>query len=194
MKFPIDIQIKLSMALLVLIGTRFTMAEMTDIKKNPKLCQASLTAKFTESAPRDRFEFINVSGEGWQIQKLSLALASSDGNLIFDTEDGGTGVEVFQAYRQESTSATIESVAKPADGDQTIEITFSDFPAGANYTFSIDVDDQLTQSKLGNIRVAGSEINGAGITVDFLSPKGEVTTSQSVFTTDSTSDVKHACP
>ena len=193
MKFPIDIQIKLSMALLVLIGTRFTMAEMTEVANNSKSCQAALSAKFTESAPRDRFAFTNVSSDGWQIQKLSLRLATSDGKLIFDTEDGGTGVEVFQPYRQESTTATVQGVSQPADGDQSMQINFSDFPAGANYTFSIDVDDQLSQSELGNIRVAGSEINGAGIKVDFLSPEGKRKSEQGTFKTDSTSFVKASC-
>ena len=194
MKFSISTQTKLSMALLVLIGTQFTLAEMTSkAETNHQNCQAVLSAKFTESAPRDRFHFSNVSSDGWQVQSVMLQLAGSDGNLIFDTEEGGTGVEVFQKFREESQSATTAVVNEPADGDQSLTIEFSDFPAGANYTFSIDLDDQLKQSELGNIRVSGSEINGAVISVSFVSPDGKVESADGTFDSKSHSHVAADC-
>lgn len=182
------------MALLVLVGTRFTLAEITNKEQsNQQHCQAVLSAKFTESAPRDKFRFYNMSSDGWQVQSVKLQLAGSDGNLVFDTEEGGTGVEVFQKFREESQSAKAAVVNEPADGDQSLTIEFSDFPSGANYTFSIDLDDQLKQSELGNIRVSGSEINGAEISVEFVSLDGKVESTDSTFDNNSRSHVRADC-
>ena len=124
---------------------------------------------------------------------MKLQLAGSDGNLVFDTEEGGTGVEVFQKFREESQSAKAAVVNEPADGDQSLTIEFSDFPSGANYTFSIDLDDQLKQSELGNIRVSGSEINGAEISVEFVSLDGKVESTDSTFDNNSRSHVRADC-
>ncbi len=184
------------MALLVLICTRFTLAEITNKEQNGKSqhhCQVVLIAKFTESAPHDSVEFRNMSSDGWHVQSVLLTLDSSGGNLIFDTEEGGNGVEVYQQNHEESDSARPASIAKAADGDQSLQINFSDFPSGANYIFSINLDDQLAQSELGNVRVAGGEINGAALVAEIVSPDGTVENVDSTFGKDSRAIVKADC-
>ncbi len=130
-------------------------------------CAQSLEANFIEGAPRDNFTFINLSNERWQVKIIDIDLADSAGQLIFDTEAGGTGVEVFQLYKQESGDATIANVTPPADGADKMKLEFSEFKSQQSFRFSIDVDDTLTNSSLGQIRVTGGELNGATLTVTF---------------------------
>lgn len=173
------------MALLVLIGTRFTLAEITNKEQNGKSqhhCQVVLIAKFTESALYDGVEFRKMSSDGWDVPSVLLTLNSSSGNLVFDTEDGGNSVEVYQPNHEESDNA------RPAS-----TINFNEFPSGTNYIFSIDLDDQLTQSEPGNIRVAGGEINGAALVAEFVSPDCTVETLDSTFGKDNRSMVKTDC-
>ena len=67
-------------------------------------CNIDIQARFIEGAPRDRFVIANKSTAA-VISGVSLDLAPSAGRLTFDTESGGSGVEVFQLYRAESISA-----------------------------------------------------------------------------------------
>lgn len=78
-------------------------------------CEQSLSASFIESAPRDRFQFTNLSSDQWLIKTIAIDLAGSAGQLIFDTREGGDGVEVFQQYQTESGSATVAQVTQPED-------------------------------------------------------------------------------
>ena len=68
-------------------------------------CVHDVALVFTESAPRDRFEVINDSSPGQRVQRLTLDLAGSAGRLIFDTVEGGPGINVFQPFRVESGEA-----------------------------------------------------------------------------------------
>lgn len=120
---------------------------------------------FTESAPRDRFEVINDSSPGQRIQRLTLNLTGSAGRLIFDTAEGGTGVEVFQPFRVESGEARLSKTPVVKDGSDRLELTFTQFEPGQRLVFSIDVDDRLPASDLGQIRVSGSEMAGALLSV-----------------------------
>jgi hypothetical protein len=110
--------------------------------------------RFVESAPRDRFE-LRV-GE-IALRAVTVDLRGSAGRLIFDTVDGGTGVQVFQPLRDEggTTGGTV------ADGAEVIKVLLSDGAAGTRAVFSIDVDDRLATSDLGQIRVTGGEMAGA---------------------------------
>jgi hypothetical protein len=44
------------------------------------------------------------------------------------------------------------------DGSDAINLDFKKFSGGDSFTFSIDVDDQLTASELGQIRITGGEM------------------------------------
>ena len=52
----------------------------------------------------------------------------------------------------------ISNVALVEDGADAINLNFEKFSSGESFTFSIDVDDQLTTSQLGQIRVTGGEM------------------------------------
>ncbi len=191
MKYSLSGQVKLSMALVVIGTANLTMASITD--KTDARCEAALTAKFTESAPRDRFSFVNTSSAAWSVKNITVELASAKGNLVFDTQRGGAGVEVFQPYRLESTSAEVADVQIPDDGGQTITIRFDKFPAGADYVFSIDIDDQLTDSSLGNIRVTGGELTGTTVMAEFVSDTGARETQTASFKADYKTNLMAAC-
>ena len=136
-------------------------------------CNVQIQGRFIEGAPRDRFVFSNNSADGWNIVQLMLALENSNGKLIFDTTDQGAGVEVFQPFRTESNSASLSAEPDITDGDQNVTLSFSRFTAGQTFQFSIDVDDQLTRSELGQIRVANSEMQGALVQLEVVSEKGQ---------------------
>jgi len=96
-----------------------------------------------------------------------------EGNLIFDITAEGAGVEGFQSFRNEDGEPCLQAEPTVLDGEQTINLTFSTFAPGQDYQFSIDLDDQLTQSELGQIRVSGSEITGATLTFDIVNGTGD---------------------
>jgi len=130
-------------------------------------CSASAEARFIESAPRDRFEISNKSRQGVQIASIDIDLKGSKGNLIFDTIEGGEGVEVFQPYRTANGKELLVLEPKVADGAEQIALVFKQFGPDKGFSFSIDVDDRLANSELGNIRVSGSEMQGAKMTIKF---------------------------
>ncbi|MEM9637565.1 MAG: aggregation factor core [Pseudomonadota bacterium] len=121
-------------------------------------CLQALTVKFVESALRDRFDIIHTA-TGVFVTGVSIDLRGSAGALVFDTEEGGAGTEVFQPFRPD---AGIEA-AEIEDGARSIELTLQDLSAGQRTGFTIDVDDQREQSDLGQIRVTGGELAGAGV-------------------------------
>jgi len=127
-------------------------------------CGVDIQARFIESAPRDRFVFENKSSIATEIASLTLDMRPSAGRLIFDTESGGSGVEVFQLYRGEGGDAELAALPTVRDGDDMLALAFKSFSTGQTYRFSIDVDDQLTNSDLGQIRVSGGEMQGAQLT------------------------------
>jgi len=129
----------------------------------PTACVALLEVRFVESAPRDRFEFLVPPAGPATVESIRLDLAGSVGELVFDTEPGGDGVEVYQPFRVERGEAMLLGAAPLADGGRRVELDFTGFGAGERFTFSIDVDDRLAASELGQIRVSGSEIEGASL-------------------------------
>lgn len=127
-------------------------------------CRLDLNVKFIESAPRDRFVIQNNSSTSVEILSASIDLSSSQGDLIFDTEDGGTGVEVFQQFKSETDKVKLVFYPDVRDGDSQLDIAFEKFAQFEEYQFSIDVDDQNSKSDLGQIRVTGGELAGAKVT------------------------------
>lgn len=130
-------------------------------------CDDLVTIHFEEGAPVDTFMIRNRS-ENLAISAVHIDLSRSSGRLIFDTTSGGDGVDVFQPYKTVSGSAKIAEPVSVGDGAQQISIRFESFPAGSDYTFSIDVDDQLTASELGQTRISGGEMEGAVANLDLV--------------------------
>lgn len=117
------------------------------------------TIRFIESAPRDRFE-IAVGNQ--ELHAVTIDLRGSAGRLIFDTAAGGTGVEVFQPLRDEGGT----QAGDVPDGAEAVTLRLRDARAGTRAAFSIDVDDRLTMSDLGQIRVTGGEMAGARVSFE----------------------------
>jgi hypothetical protein len=157
-------------------------------------CVHEVSMVFTESAPRDRFEIHNGSSAGQRIQRLTLDLSGSLGKLIFDTIEGGTGVEVFQPFRIEPGEAQLKGSPVVQDGSDRLTLDFARFEPGQHFRFSIDVDDQLAASDLGQIRVSGREMEGALLTA-VLGPRGGAGTElQARVDGNNRARVKASCP
>jgi hypothetical protein len=156
-------------------------------------CVQEVSMVFVESAPRDRFEIRNDSSTGQRIQQLTLDLSPSAGRLIFDTLEGGTGVEVFQPFRVETGEAKLRGSPVIQDGSERLTLNFTRFEPGERFVFSIDVDDQLTASDLGQIRVSGPEMEGALLSAVFGPSGGASTKLQARVDGNNRARAKAAC-
>ena len=128
----------------------------------PLSAMAQIDARFVEGAPKDTFTFVN-SGCALEAATVVLDMTGSAGGLIFDTEGGGAGVEVFQPF--ESVSGDVASVTV-SDGADVLSLSVSDWPEGAEISFTIDVDDVLRHGDLGQTQVSGGEIAGAEVRIN----------------------------
>jgi len=120
---------------------------------------------FIEGAPKDRFAIKNTSDCAYKELTVNVNLAESVGKLIFDTTGSGAGVEVFQPFETDGGVELISS-AKVQDGDKELTIKVTELAPDSTVSFTIDVDDTLTNSELGQIRVGNSEIEGTQITIN----------------------------
>ena len=126
---------------------------------------ADIETRFIESAPKDRFVVENTGSCALGAVTLTVDLTASAGKLIFDTTGEGAGVEVFQPFEIVAGGDLVTGTPTASDGDRSVSVDLIGLPAGATFAFTIDVDDTLPKSQLGQIRVAGSEIDGATITL-----------------------------
>lgn len=122
---------------------------------------ADIRVSFIESAPKDRFVIENAGGCEAAAMTVTLDLSTSAGRLIFDTTGAGAGVDVFQPFETAAGGELIESATAVVDGDDRITLELRPLAPRARVAFTIDVDDRLEASDLGQIRVSGSEISGA---------------------------------
>jgi hypothetical protein len=129
---------------------------------------ADITVRFQESAPKDRF--VISSSCAISDMAMSIDLTGSAGSLIFDVTAEGAGVEVFQPVEVQAGQASVPAVR---DGDQVLAFNVSALPATADVIISADLDDVLPQSSLGQIRVSGSELDGARIAIEFEGQRQE---------------------
>ncbi len=120
----------------------------------------AIEINFIESAPKDRFVITNVGSCSLTDVTVEFDLSQSAGQLIFDTTGTGAGVEVFQPFEVVSGEIVQVSAEGVQDGDSTLALRIINLPANDSASFTIDVDDTLTNSELGMIRVADSEIVG----------------------------------
>ncbi|MEM8917191.1 MAG: aggregation factor core, partial [Pseudomonadota bacterium] len=110
---------------------------------------ADLRVSFQESAPKDRFSIVNAGGCDLTDLTLTIDLTPSAGGLIFDTEPTGAGVEVYQPFEIVEGLEHVQSIDTAADGGRTVTILFSRLAPNAATRFTVDVDDTLTNSALG---------------------------------------------
>ena len=130
-----------------------------------QLAHANVTVDFREGAPKDRFT-ITYTGECVLNDVVfNIDLTGTDGKLIFDTTAAGAGVEVFQPFEVTQGAVKLISSQRVNDGDKALSLAIEKLGSGDSISFTIDVDDTLTNSELGNIRVSDSEIRGGTVQV-----------------------------
>jgi len=142
---------------------------------------AGVELRFVESAPKDSFSVQNTGKCALSSVSINIDLESSHGRLIFDTAEGGTGVEVFQPFEVKQGNLTLKAKDKVGDGDTALTIDIPELGVGELVSFTIDVDDRLPNSNLGNIRVDGSEIANSLVSLYIDGSK----TAEAVFRSDS---------
>lgn len=130
-----------------------------------QLAHANVSVNFVESAPKDRFVIENVGGCDLDNVTVGIDLRQSVGRLIFDTTAAGAGVEVFQPFEISAGDLKLVSSVDVKDGDTGLSINITSIQPGKPVSFTIDVDDTLTSSELGKIRVTGAEIENAQVSL-----------------------------
>lgn len=129
--------------------------------------QANVQVEFFEDKPKDRFVISNTGNCNWRNLVVEIDLSQSAGGLIFDTSAAGAGVEVFQPFEVESGVIELLSADSVSDGDTGLVLKIPELLAGQSASFTIDVDDTLTRSERGKIRITGSEIQSGSISIRF---------------------------
>jgi len=146
-------------------------------------CGPQVLVTFEESAPKDRFIIRNDSAPGWAITDVRIVLAGSRGKLLFDTEAGGPGLNVYQPFELASPGAGVRA-AEVEDGSEALSLSFAaDRPLmpGSRVAFTIDVDDRVQLADMGPTMISGNEIDGARVIADAVAGSGQSTTLQAVF-------------
>jgi len=150
-----------------------------------QLAHANIQVNFYESAPKDSFVIKNMGNCALSNLKVEIDLSKSDGRLIFDTTATGAGVEVFQPFEVTKGDIKLASKASVKDGDASISLSIPSLPKNNSVSFTIDVDDTLKNSELGMIRVSGSEIKNAKVSISVGKKKSE----EALFGSDSKATV-----
>lgn len=146
-----------------------------------RACGPNVEISFTESAPKDIFDIRNKSDESWTLVSLAFDLTSSHGGLIFDTDVGGPGENVAQPFERAGGNAQLVTTPTVSDGDAAMLMLFSGFAPGQSFVFTIDLDDRLTQSDMGQTMISGSEISGARAKGLMRHPDGRELTAEGTF-------------
>ena len=108
------------------------------------------------------FLVVTVATFAWPL------LAFSQGLSLEFRESAPTdsaGVEVSQPFEIGSGAEFVAKTPNINDGDKSALIALQGLSVGGKVVFTIDLDDTLPNSSLGQIRVAGSEIAGARVSV-----------------------------
>ncbi|TEW52225.1 aggregation factor core [Psychromonas algicola] len=129
-----------------------------------QFAHANIEVTFFESAPKDKFVLTNTGQCMLKDLTVNIDLSNSVGKLIFDTTATGAGVEVFQPFQITRGNLKLTST-DVKDGDSLLSLSITTLNAKDHVSFTIDVDDTLVRSELGNIRVSGSEITNANIQI-----------------------------
>jgi len=119
---------------------------------------ANIEVQFRDGAPKDKFTISNKSICDVQKIAMNIDLTNSNGRLIFDTTASGQGVEVFQPFEVTKGQVSLNKTGNVNDGDKLLSLIITSIAANDTASFTIDVDDTLAKSELGNIRVTDAEI------------------------------------
>ena len=125
---------------------------------------ADVTVRFIEGAPKDRF-IIEAEGCAIGPHMLTIDLSPTAAGLIFDTDGSGPGVEVFQPFEIASGEEHVAHVLALGDGDNVLGLALTGLDVGDRVSFTIDLDDTMKKSALGQTRISNSEMMGAEVRV-----------------------------
>ena len=143
--------------------------------------RADIVVNFVESAPKDRFVIKNTGECDFENIIVEIYLTSSVGRLIFDTTANGAGAEVFQPFEVREGEVRLLAENKVNDGERMLSVGIKKLSPDTSVSFTLDVDDTLPKSELGNIRVSGSEISNGQVSVSY----GDEPVSSALFSTQS---------
>ncbi len=134
-------------------------------------CGPVIEIDFYESGP-DIMSIHNRSEEAWSLVSLTFNLSTSAGSLIFDTAFGGAGENSPSDFDIIGGNARLAATPRVSDGDTVLVMLFASFGPGQHLEFTVDLDDRLVNSVLGQAIVVGSEIAGARVDGTLRDPKG----------------------
>ena len=127
---------------------------------------ADIQVSFKDGAPKDKFVIENTSTCAVKDISMTIDLLQSTGRLIFDTSESGKGVEVFQLFEVTRGQIALKANTQVNDGATQLSLDIKTIAANDFASFTIDVDDTLSTSQLGNIRVTGNEIANASVLIN----------------------------
>lgn len=132
----------------------------------PTTALADLTVSFEEAAPTDFFIVENESDCELRDFVLRIDLNGTAGGLLFDVTAGGAGLSVYQPFQIAEGRESIRSFGEVSDGDRVATIEFARLEGRDRVVFTGDVDDTLANGPMGQTMIDGSEIAGAGISIN----------------------------
>lgn len=154
-------------------------------------CGPEVVIQFIDSGP-DVFIIDNKSREDWTLLSLEFRSANSTGRVVFDTDFGGQGSS--EPYQFEAVAGDVGLMKEPvvADGAESLDLHFSNFSAGRQFMFTIDLDDRLESSPMGQAHVTGEEIAGAEVSGLFTHPRIGEGRAKGTFGTDGKAHLRGA--
>jgi len=123
---------------------------------------ANLSIAFKEGAPKDRIVLSHLGGCPLNDATVVIDLADSAGQLIFDTEGTGAGVEVFQPLVVEQGATLLAVPPSIEDGATLLTLDVTRMAPGEVITLSTDLDDTLGARE---ITVSGAEFSGVAVSL-----------------------------
>jgi hypothetical protein len=172
--------------LLVAMPIAFAQTSSQDKKIETPGCGPRVWIEYTDDDP-DYFIIKNRSPEGWSLVMLAIDLASSAGNLVFDTDEGGKGVGGASPFYPDAlTPVRLVGTVPATDGGRTIGLQFEEFLQDRDYTFHVDLD--AIPSSGGRTWVLPDDVEGAKVLATFKGPSGQSDKIDAIFDDNAEAD------
>ena len=161
------------------------------VSQPARACGPEVVIRFIDSGP-DLFIIENNSLEAWTLLSLEFRAEHSAGRVVFDTDFGGAGASEPQQFETVDGEVGLMQAPVVADGAEELTLHFANFAPGRKFVFSIDLDDRLANSAMGQAYVTGDEIAGAEVTGLFTHPRIGEGRAQGTFGTDGMAHLRGA--
>lgn len=123
-------------------------------------CQLRVQVIFDDGFP-NTFHVRNLSKQGWSIETLSIDLARSFGDAVFDLSHGTLGKDApdtFYAIRFDGDSVRLSEQRPVTATRHALIVRFDVFPPNEEVAIEIDLDDTSPVSSRGQGRVTFGEL------------------------------------